>query len=59
MTNNNKGRYRWYGATPSPSYYRNSIAPHVKSLIVWLAMRSLLPARLAGWMIQHGGMRHA
>jgi hypothetical protein len=59
MTRKTKGRNRWHGATLFTSDCHNSIASNIKRLIVGLAIRGLLPAHLAGWMIQHGGMRDA
>jgi hypothetical protein len=59
MTKKTKGRNRWHGATLFTFDCRNSIASHIKGLIVGLAMRGLLPAHFAGWMIRNGGMRDA
>ena len=29
-----------------------------KAVIVWLAVRGLIPAGVATWLIQRGGLRH-
>lgn len=31
---------------------------HAKAVIVWLAIRSLIPADFATWLIQRGGLSH-
>ncbi len=39
--------------------WRNPIRSAAKGTIVTLALHGLLPYRLAGWLIQRGGLRDA
>lgn len=41
-----------------PQTRRNKLRSLVKALIVRLALRGLVPVRLADWMIQCGGLSH-
>jgi hypothetical protein len=62
MTQNNKGRDRLVsGATPKISHNHNPsrIRSGVKVAIVRLALWGVIPANLATWMIQRGGLRDA
>ncbi len=36
----------------------HGIRPRLKAVIVWLALRRMLPVAMAGWLIQRGGLRH-
>ena len=61
MTKNNEGRAGWHQATPKTSDSRNlsSIASRIKALIVRLAICGLIPAGVATWLIQRGGLKDA
>ena len=62
MTKNNKGRDRLAsGATPKAFHNRNPsrIRSGIKVAIVRLALWGVIPANLATWMIQRGGLRDA
>lgn len=61
MTEDNKGRDRWHGATPSTSAARNStsLLSCIKFVIVRLAVRAVITAKVATWLIQRGGMKDA
>ena len=39
----------------TPKFYPKKRA---KAVIVWLAMRGLIPADFATWLLQRGGLRH-
>ena len=39
----------------TPKFYPKRRA---KAVIVWLAMRGLIPADFATWLLQRGGLRH-
>jgi hypothetical protein len=60
MLKNNKGGTVVTVPTPKTSCTLNSsrIRSKVKALIVSLAMRDLIPAGLAYFLIQQGGMTH-
>lgn len=36
----------------------NVLRPHIKAAIVRLALWGVLPAAVAEWLIQRGGLRH-
>ncbi|MDA8093177.1 MAG: hypothetical protein M0T84_04565 [Betaproteobacteria bacterium] len=61
MTKNNKGRYRWNGATPNVSDSPNHtpIRTRATGVIVRIAVWGLIPGSLADWLTQRGGLRHA
>lgn len=42
---------------PKTTDNRNHTAPHIKALIVRLALWGYLPLGLATWLIQNGGLR--
>ncbi|MBV1884534.1 MAG: hypothetical protein KUG82_23035 [Pseudomonadales bacterium] len=37
----------------------NAIRSFIKTVIVRLASRGLIPSGLAAWLVQHGGLKHA
>lgn len=55
MTLNKKNAAEGFG-TPEAS--KHSIRPFIKAVIVHMALRGILPVKLAEWMIQRGGLRH-
>lgn len=61
MNHKEKGRVGWHQATRDTSVCdckSTGFAPHIKSAIVALGSRGLLPRRVAELLIQHGGLRH-
>ena len=61
MNCNEKGRAGWHQAiptTPNCTSKSTGIAARIKSMIVALALRGLLPYRVAEWLIQYGGLRN-
>ena len=61
MTPNKKKAAAGFGtraASKKQSGRNHSIRPCIKSAIVWLALRGVLPGKLAEWLIQRGGLRH-
>jgi len=61
MSTNNKGRDRWHGATQKTTDNRNptAIQSRIKTVIVRLAVWGVIPAGLATWLIQRGGLKDA
>lgn len=56
-----KGPAGWNQASPTTSNCickSTGSAVRIKSAIVALALRGLLPYPVAGWLIQHGGLRN-
>jgi hypothetical protein len=67
MPQNNRDRASIKAATPSKTtsdsrdYTRNGpliAVAYLKTLIMHLTMRGVLPFRLANFLIQHGGLSH-
>lgn len=60
MTRKTKGRNRWHGATFKTSRTNVSrVQSRIKAAIVWLAVWGLIPAAIAAWLIQRGGLGDA
>jgi len=60
MTRNRKGRLGWHQATLITSkraYNFIGLASRIKAVVVTLALWGLLPAKVASWLIQQGGLR--
>jgi hypothetical protein len=53
---NNAGRIISFLSRFGPT---SSIASAIKKSIMWLVMRGLISGRPAGWLIQHGWLKHA
>lgn len=50
------------GAVDTSNYFRlqySSLHSSIKTLIVRMALKGILSFRLADWLIQRGGLRHA
>jgi hypothetical protein len=59
MKTNKKGRDRGDGAALNRHSLKSDyIRSHLKAFIVRLAVWGLIPANLAQWLIQHGGLLH-
>jgi hypothetical protein len=61
MTPNKKKAAAGFGtraASKNLSGRNHTIRPRIKAAIVRLALWGLLQVKLAGWLIQHGGLRH-
>lgn len=61
MTKNNKGRVPIQNPTPKTTDSRNPtpIPSGIKAAIVRLAVRGVIPAGFATWLIQRGGLKDA
>lgn len=59
MTTNNKGCAVQSVAALNIPERRDYIRSAVKTLIVNLALWRVIPGRLATWLIQRGGLKHA
>lgn len=61
MTKNNKGRNGGDRPTPKTSDSHNPTPIHsgIKAAIVRLAVWGVIPAGLATWLIQRGGLKDA